>query len=83
MLPQKRVEGKGGAIKCPVAGKLVDETIYKLTPSHANNKGKRHRYVSNRLPNTAGKDGSNSTAVGWSRRGGISGLSHTSALASH
>ncbi|MCY0152326.1 hypothetical protein OEG86_08820 [Hoeflea alexandrii] len=64
--------------------KLVDETIDKLTHSHANNRGKRHRYyVSNRLPNTAGKDGSNSTAVGWSRRGGISGLSHTSALASH
>jgi len=63
---RKRGEGKDGAIISPLAGKLADETGDKLTPSHANNKGKRYRYyVSNRLLNTAGKNATNTNTGGW------------------
>lgn len=63
---RKRGAGKDGAIISPLAGKLLDETGDKLTPSHANKKGKRYRYyVSNRVLNTAGKDDSNRKFGGW------------------
>jgi site-specific DNA recombinase len=63
---RKRGEGKGGAIISPLASKLVDEVGDKLTPSHANKKGKRYRYyVSNRLLNIAGKNDSNTKVGGW------------------
>lgn len=63
---RKRGEGKNGAIISPLAGKLVDEIGDKLTPSHANKKGKRYRYyVSNRLLNTASEGDSNRKIGGW------------------
>ncbi|MEM5495090.1 recombinase family protein [Hoeflea sp. AS16] len=63
---RKRGEGKDGSIISPLAGTLVDETGDKFTPSHASKKGKRYRYyVSNRLLNTAGKDGSSRKTGGW------------------
>ncbi len=63
---RKRGEGRGGAIISPLAGKLVDETGDKLTPSHANKKGKRYRYyVSNRLLNVASKDDGHTKTGGW------------------
>lgn len=63
---RKRGEGKDGTIVSPLAGKLVDQTGERLTPSHANKKGKRYRYyVSNRLLNAAGKDDRNTKVGGW------------------
>ena len=63
---RKRGEGKGGAIISPLASKLVDEIGDKLTPSHANKKGKRYRYyVSNRLLNIADKNDSDTKIGGW------------------
>jgi len=47
-----------------LAGKLYDETGDRLTPSHANKKGKRYRYyVSNRLIRRAGE--AEATLGGW------------------
>ena len=63
---RKRGEGKDGAIISPLAGKLVDETGDKFTPSHASRKGKRYRYyVSNRLLNNAGESDRNAKTSGW------------------
>ncbi len=66
---RKRDEDKGGAIISLLAGKLVDETGGKLTPSHAGKKGKRYRYyVSNRLLNTAAKNATNTNTGGCQPR---------------
>jgi site-specific DNA recombinase len=55
---RKRGQGRGGISASPLAGKLVDETGDKLTPSHANKKGKRYRYyVSTRLIGKEGRGG--------------------------
>jgi site-specific DNA recombinase len=46
---RERGRGNGGE-RSPFAGKLFDETGDRLTPSHANTRGVRHRYyVSHRL----------------------------------
>ena len=51
-----RDRGQGNAAQAsPFAGKLFDETGDRLTPSHANKKGVRHRYyVSHRLVRQSG-----------------------------
>ena len=51
-----RDRGQGNATQAsPFAGKLFDETGDRLTPSHANKKGVRHRYyVSHRLVRLSG-----------------------------
>ena len=51
-----RPRGKGvGSTRSPLAGKIHDETGDRLTPSHANKKGRRYRYyVSNRLISNPG-----------------------------
>ena len=55
-----RDRGQGNAAQAsPFAGKLFDETGDRLTPSHANKKGVRHRYyVSHRLVRQSGVAGS-------------------------
>ena len=48
-----------------LAGKLFDETRDRLTPSHANKKGRRYRYyVSNRLVRRSGEAGATGNTVG-------------------
>ncbi len=51
----------------PLTGKLFDETGDRLTPSHANKKGRRYRYyVSSRLITGAdGRKGAGATNSGW------------------
>ena len=50
------------ATPSPLAGKIVDETGDRLTPSHANKKGRRYRYyVSHRLISPTGETGGS----GW------------------
>ena len=51
-----RARGSGNATRpSPFVGKLFDETGDRLTPSHANKKGVRHRYyVSHRLVKQSG-----------------------------
>ena len=50
------------ATASPLAGKLVDETGDRLTPSHAVRRGKRHRYyISRRLVAKSGEPGTG----GW------------------
>lgn len=58
-----RPRGPGNACEpAPLAGKLFDETGDRLTPSHANKKGRRYRYyVSHRLIASAGEP----DATGW------------------
>lgn len=51
----RRRGGASGTERSPLAGKLFDETGDRLTPSHANKKGRRYRYyVSHRLVATSG-----------------------------
>ena len=63
-----RVRGKRGSASgsSPLASRLFDETGDRLTPTHANKKGRRYRYyVSNRM--ITGKVGNEGTgaASGW------------------
>ena len=63
----RRKRGLGNEVSktSPLAGKLFDETGDRLTPSHANKKGRRYRYyVSNRLITNAGKNAGASNN-GW------------------
>lgn len=49
-----------------LAGKLIDETGDKFTPSHTNKNGKRHRYyISSRLISGSGKDENQKKTGGW------------------
>ena len=58
---RERGTGNSGE-RSPFAGKLFDETGDRLTPSHANKRGVRHRYyVSHRLV----QPGATSDASGW------------------
>ena len=58
---RERGTGNSGE-RSPFAGKLFDETGDRLTPSHANKRGVRHRYyVSHRLVQPGGA----SDASGW------------------
>ena len=60
--PHRRGEGKTASDPSPLKGKMFDETGDRLTPSHANKDGKRHRYyVSHRLVKQAGEAGQS----GW------------------
>lgn len=62
---RQRGKAGSGSNSTLLAGKLVDETGDRLTPSHANKKGRRYRYyVSNRMINGVGKDASSDTG-GW------------------
>lgn len=62
-----RGQFKSGAGTSPLAGKLFDETGDRLTPSHANKKGRRYRYyVSRRM--IVGDDGNSDRSnaeCGW------------------
>jgi len=54
---RKRGKPGSGSNSTLLASKMVDETGDRLTPSHANKKGRRYRYyVSNRLISGTGKD---------------------------
>ena len=61
-----RGQSQTGSRTSPLAGKLFDETGDRLTPSHANKKGRRYRYyVSRRMIIGEGSpDGSKGTG-GW------------------
>ena len=49
----------------PLAGKLFDASGYRLTPSHANKKGRRYRYyISHHLIVGTSED-ANSVGKGW------------------
>ena len=63
-----RVRGSGASSSgpSPLVGKLVDETGDRLSPSHANKKGRRYRYyVSNRLVTGKADRSGNQSAGGW------------------
>ncbi|WP_290770971.1 recombinase family protein [Hoeflea sp.] len=64
---RKRGKGRGRrATISLLAGKLVDETGDKLTPTHTNKNGTRHRYyISSRLIRGSGKDENQKKAGGW------------------
>ncbi|PHR25460.1 MAG: resolvase [Hoeflea sp.] len=62
---RKRGKVGGSANASLLAGKLVDESGNRMTPSHANKKGRRYRYyVSNRMINGGGMDAGSNTS-GW------------------
>ena len=59
---------RSGTERSVLMGKLFDETGDRLTPSHANKKGRRYRYyVSHRLISKSGEKltGDSATAGGW------------------
>ena len=63
-----RERGRSGseAKASPLVGKLYDEEGDRLTPSHANKKGRRYRYyVSNRMIVGDGSTDKSKTAIGW------------------
>jgi DNA invertase Pin-like site-specific DNA recombinase len=63
-----RVRGVGAATPGPslLAGKLFDEAGDRLTPSHANKKGRRYRYyVSSRMVTGKAGDARSLSAGGW------------------
>ena len=63
-----RVRGSGASSSgpSPLVGKLVDETGDRLSPSHANKKGRRYRYyVSNRLVTGKSDDVRSRSSNGW------------------
>jgi len=64
---RKRGKGRGRrATISLLAGKLVDETGDKLTPTHTNKNGTRHRYyISSRLIGGAGKEENQKKSSGW------------------
>ena len=64
---RKRGRGRGRrATISLLAGKLVDETGDKLTPTHTNKNGTRHRYyISSRLIRGSGKDETYKKTGGW------------------
>lgn len=64
---RKRGKTGSGTDKTLLTGKAVDETGDRLTPSHANKKGRRYRYyISNRLISGAAKGkAGNSQKGGW------------------
>jgi len=62
---RERGKAGSGTSTALLSGKLADETGDRLTPSHANKKGRRYRYyVSNRMISGPGKDASSNTD-GW------------------
>ncbi|MDP2118526.1 MAG: recombinase family protein [Hoeflea sp.] len=64
---RKRGKGRGRrATISLLAGKLVDETGDKLTPTHTNKNGTRHRYyISSRLIGGAGNEENQKKSGGW------------------
>jgi len=61
-----QTSSKSGTEASLLIGKLFDETGDRLTPSHANKKGKRYRYyVSNRLISKSGEKPTKAKAGGW------------------
>ncbi len=64
----RRARGKGGtrSTLSLLAGKLIDETGDRLTATHTNKQGKRHRYyVSSRLVDPIRKEESKARPGGW------------------
>jgi site-specific DNA recombinase len=63
---RERGRSGSGSNTSPLAGKLFDETGDRLTPSHANKKGRRYRYyVSNRMIVGDGNMDRSRAASGW------------------
>jgi DNA invertase Pin-like site-specific DNA recombinase len=63
---RNRGKGAQSSSLSPLTGKLLDETGDRLTPTHANKKGRRYRYyVSSRTVTGKERDRPSGTANGW------------------
>lgn len=63
---RERGRSGSGSKTSPLAGRLYDEEGDRLTPTHANKKGRRYRYfVSNRMIVGDGSTDKSKTAIGW------------------
>lgn len=63
---RERGQSGSGSKTSPLAGRLFDETGDRLTPSHANKKGRRYRYyVSNRMITGTSDTGKSKSKNGW------------------
>ncbi len=63
---RQRGRSGAGSKASPLAGKLFDETGDRLTPTHANKKGRRYRYyISNRMITGGGDTDKSRTTTGW------------------